>query len=219
MTNNQRTPSDSGPQALQRALEAPMEQTLKMQKSAAQMFMNGMELGYWAQDQGLDLTRDFFQNYIHTVEDAVQNTGQFAEQGMEFQQAAMQQTQQGFQQPRGRIPAQQGTHQPRGIQRQQYAQQPQQQYPQQSQQYPQSPPQQQQYAQQPQSPPPQQGRSFQQSQSQPQGFQQSLPQQTRNYGTGQTTTQPQASRQTGTATTTGPEETTPETDTLTQETQ
>lgn len=55
-----------------------MEQTLRLQRNATEMFMNGMEMGYCAQNQGIDLTRNLLQNYIDTVDDAVRSTEQIA---------------------------------------------------------------------------------------------------------------------------------------------
>jgi hypothetical protein len=113
-----------------------------------------MEMGYWAQNQGIDLTRNLFQNYIDTVEDAVRSTEQIAEQGIEMQQATMQ--------PQAFQPFQQQG---------QFQRPPQQQYQQQPQQYQQ--PQGQQYQQPPTRPKQQQG--FQRSQSPPPQFRQQSP--------------------------------------------
>ena len=229
MTANQQNTTQDSQRALQQAFEAPMEQTLQVQKSAAQMFMNSMELGYWAQNQGLDLTRNLFQNYIDTVEDAVYSTEQIAEQGIEMGQATMQQSQQGFgpfQQPQGRQQGfQQRPQQPQG-QSQRFQQQPQgQQYQQpQGQQYQgtqgfQQQPQGQQY-QQPQS------QQYQQPQGQQYGGTQGFQQQPRqgNYQQRQPTQGTgdygfETNRDTTPATEGRPEEPATEADTLAGENQ
>ena len=166
MTANQPNTSRDSQQALQQAFEAPMEQSLQMQKSAAEMFMNSMEMGYWAQNQGIDLTRNLFQNYIDTVEDAVRSTERIAEQGIEMQQATMQQPQ-GFQQ--------QGQFQQQPQQGQQYQQPQNQQFQQPRQPQGFQQPQGQQFQQPQQSQQPQ-GQRYQQPQNQqfqqPQGRQQ-----------------------------------------------
>jgi len=82
---------ENSQRAMQQAVEFPMEQTVEFQKSAAEMMLNGLELGRWAQRQGIDFTNDALTTYITTVENAVQNTEQAAESGMEAMQSQAQQ--------------------------------------------------------------------------------------------------------------------------------
>lgn len=149
-------------EAMRAAFEFPLEQTVQLQKGAAQFFLNGLEIGTQAQRRGIELTKNAVTSYIDTMETTVRNTEQMTESGlqaMEDQQGMMQQqVQQGAQRPQGQ--------QSRPQEERQYAQpgaqtnqqpptqppsmQPQSQQPQQRQPQGQQPPPMQQQSQQPQ---------------------------------------------------------------------
>lgn len=79
----QRTTLENSQEALEQAMELPVEQTLEFQKRAAQLFLDGLEMSSWAQNQGVELTRDAFNTYIDTVEDTVRDTTEFTEGQMQ----------------------------------------------------------------------------------------------------------------------------------------
>lgn len=108
---------ENSQQALQQAVELPLEQTVQFQKNATELFLNGLEIGSWAQDQGLELTRDAFSTYIDTMESAVENASQ-ATQELQPQQGTWGQQPVQSQQPGA--PQQQAGQQPQaGYQQQQ----------------------------------------------------------------------------------------------------
>ncbi|MHB9286515.1 hypothetical protein ACKVMT_05690 [Halobacteriales archaeon Cl-PHB] len=94
---NQQTMQD-GQQPLQQAIEYPMRQAVQFQRSAAQFFMNGLEMQDWAQQQGIQFTKTLLNSYLQTVERAGEGAAripteiaQQAQEGMQEGQAFAQQ--------------------------------------------------------------------------------------------------------------------------------
>lgn len=92
---------ENGQRALRQAVEFPLEQTVQFQKSAAELFLNGLEIGTWAQRRGMDMTSDAVRSYISTVENTFQDAEQATEQGI---RAMRPETGQAGQQPQGQQP-------------------------------------------------------------------------------------------------------------------
>lgn len=112
-------------QAAQRALEAPLEQTLQFQKTGAEIFLNGLEIMTWTGTRGVDLTKQLLQSYIRTVEDTVRSTEMIGMQAMQPQQAMQQFGTPGMQGGQQMTPQQGGMQQQaQGMGGQQYAAQP-----------------------------------------------------------------------------------------------
>jgi len=82
---------ENSQQALEQAIEIPMEQSVEFQRNAAQLFLNGLEMGNWLQNRSVELTRDAFSTYIDTVQSAALNTTRMAEQGTQQAESLSQQ--------------------------------------------------------------------------------------------------------------------------------
>jgi len=72
-----------GQQALDEAVEIPLKQTIELQKSAGQLFLNGIEMSSWLGNRSAQLTRDALDTYFSTVDTAAQNAVQMTEEGIE----------------------------------------------------------------------------------------------------------------------------------------
>ena len=70
---------DRSQQAVQQAMEYPLEQTIRVQKGAAQLLLSGLEMGTKAQSRSVQLTKDVFDSYITTLERAAQDTEQLTQ--------------------------------------------------------------------------------------------------------------------------------------------
>lgn len=77
----QRHAFDIGQMALGRAIEVPMQQSIELQKSAGQLFRNGLEMSTWFGNRSAALTREALDTYFQTVDIAAENTAQMTEQG------------------------------------------------------------------------------------------------------------------------------------------
>ena len=125
-------------------LTYPMTQLMDLQKTAAKLALNGLEMTSWAQSRNLDLTKETLDSFIQTMERTSRETEQLGQQGMQQARSQLSEFGQGFQ--GGSQVAGQQYQQPqtrRYGQPQQFGQEYQQ--PQQSQQYQQQPQQTQQY--------------------------------------------------------------------------
>lgn len=69
-------------------MEYPLEQTVRFQKGAAELFLNGLRLTTRAQNRGMELTTSLFDNYIQTLEQATRETEQMADEGFQTLQDA-----------------------------------------------------------------------------------------------------------------------------------
>ena len=74
---------EQGQQAVEDAVDIPLEQSIQFQKSAGQLFLNGLEIGNWLQNRSMELTRNTLSTYFNTVENAAQRTEEMTEQGLE----------------------------------------------------------------------------------------------------------------------------------------
>ncbi|PSP55996.1 hypothetical protein BRC73_08650, partial [Halobacteriales archaeon QH_7_66_37] len=69
-------------------LTYPMTQLMDLQKTAAKLTLNGLEMTSWAQSRNLDLTKETLDSFIQTMERTTRETEQLAEQGVETIQGA-----------------------------------------------------------------------------------------------------------------------------------
>lgn len=139
-SEEQQRATEGGEQALRQAVQAPLDQTVQFQKNVTELLLNGLEMSNRVQSQSIELTRDVFDSYLDTVENAVRSTEQLTETGIETIQA-----QQGAVERQFQRPARQQQSQPQPSRQYQPHQRPQRRpEPQQDQQYQQSPPPQQQ---------------------------------------------------------------------------
>jgi|GEM_PF-3382221 hypothetical protein len=75
-------------QAMEQAVELPLQQSVALQRNAAQFMLDGLEIGNWFGTQSVELTRDALDSYIQTVENAAQDASELTEWGMENAEAA-----------------------------------------------------------------------------------------------------------------------------------
>jgi len=64
--------------ATQRAIRFPIEQTMRFQSEAAQLFVDSIETGSAVQQRGLSLATDLARNYARTLERTTRDAGEFA---------------------------------------------------------------------------------------------------------------------------------------------
>jgi len=91
----QRTLMENGRKAMRQFVELPLQQSLQFQRSAAELFVNGLEAQKWAQERGIELTKNTMGNYLQTLDDVTQNAEDLArteiaagqQQGQAIQQA------------------------------------------------------------------------------------------------------------------------------------
>ncbi|MEA5389472.1 hypothetical protein VB779_22285 [Haloarculaceae archaeon H-GB11] len=76
----QRSTMEETTNTWQRMLEFPIEQTLKAQKTTAEMLRNGLEMQERAQKRGQNLTKTFFDSYIESIDKAEQKAQQGQQQ-------------------------------------------------------------------------------------------------------------------------------------------
>lgn len=95
----QQTLMENGRKAMRQFFEFPLQQTLQFQRSAAELFVNGMEAQQWAQDRGVELTKESMANYLQTLDSFAQNAEELARTEM----AAAQQQGQAMQQGAGQF--------------------------------------------------------------------------------------------------------------------
>ena len=135
-------------------LTYPMTQLMDLQKTAAKLTLNGLEMTSWAQSRNLDLTKETLDSFIQTMERTSRETEQLGQQGMQQARSQLSEFGQGFQsgsqvagqqyqQPQTRRYGQSQQSGQKHQQPQQFGQEYQQ--PQQTQQYQQQPQQSQQY--------------------------------------------------------------------------
>jgi len=89
-----RQSDNQGQRTVQQAMEYPLEQSIRVQKGAAQLLLSGLEMGTKAQSRSVELTKDVFDSYIRTLERAAQDTEQLAQTAtkqIQSQSATMQQ--------------------------------------------------------------------------------------------------------------------------------
>lgn len=102
--SSQREAFQQGQRAIRQAVEAPLEQTLQLQKNAAQIFLSGMEIGSEAQRRGIQLTREAMDTYFSNAAEAVESTEQLTETGVEAMRAGQGAIQEGVQSAQARAP-------------------------------------------------------------------------------------------------------------------
>jgi hypothetical protein len=90
-TRIQQTMVENGRLAMRQFVELP----LQFQRSAAELFMNGLETQKWAQERGIELTRDTVGSYLETLDSVVQNAEEMAQTEMAATQRQGQTIQQG----------------------------------------------------------------------------------------------------------------------------
>ena len=95
----QRTLMENGRKAMRQFVELPLQQSLQFQRSAAELFVNGLEAQKWAQERGIELTKNTMGNYLQTLDDVTQNAEELAKTEM----AAGQQQGQAIQQAMGQF--------------------------------------------------------------------------------------------------------------------
>jgi hypothetical protein len=95
----QRTLMENGRKAMRQFFELPLQQGLEFQRSAAELFMNGLEAQNWAQRRGIELTKDTMGNYLQSLDNVVQNAEEMAQAEM----SAAQQQGQAMQQQMGQF--------------------------------------------------------------------------------------------------------------------
>lgn len=102
--SSQRAAYEQGQRAVRQAFEAPLEQTVQLQKNAAQLFLSGLQIGSEAQRRGVELTREAMDNYFSNAEAAVQSTEQLTETGVEAMRAGQGAIEQGMQSAQASAP-------------------------------------------------------------------------------------------------------------------
>lgn len=94
----QRSLMENGRKAMRQFVELPLQQSLQFQRSAAELFVNGLEAQKWAQERGIELTKNTMGNYLQTLDNVTQNAEELArteiaagqQQGQAIQQATRQ---------------------------------------------------------------------------------------------------------------------------------
>jgi hypothetical protein len=84
----QRNTLENSQQAMEQAVELPLQQSVALQRNAAQFMLNGLEVGNWLGTQTVEFTRDALDSYIETVENAARDTSQLTERGIQNVEAA-----------------------------------------------------------------------------------------------------------------------------------
>ena len=72
-----------GQEALNQAVEIPLKQSIEFQKSAGNLFLNGLEMSSWLGDRSAELTREALDTYFQTVDSAAENAAWMTEQGIQ----------------------------------------------------------------------------------------------------------------------------------------
>ncbi|MFB6141605.1 MAG: hypothetical protein ABEJ26_14365 [Halosimplex sp.] len=87
----QRNTLENSQRAMEQAFEIPLQGLVDLQRNAAQLTLDGLEVGNWLNDQSVELTRNALDTYLTTVENAARDTTQLTEQSVERAGAAGQQ--------------------------------------------------------------------------------------------------------------------------------
>lgn len=76
--------AEQGQQAMQAAIQFPMTQAVSAQKGAAELFLNGLEIGTWANRQRMEMVKDAMETYLQTLDRTAARTGRVVEENAEL---------------------------------------------------------------------------------------------------------------------------------------
>jgi hypothetical protein len=79
---------ENGQRAMEQAVELPLQQSVALQRNAAQLVLDGLEIGNWLGTQGVEFTRDALDSYLDTVENAARDTSELTERGIQSAEMA-----------------------------------------------------------------------------------------------------------------------------------
>jgi len=78
----QRNAFENGQRAVEQAVELPLRGSVTLQRNAAQLALDSLEIGNWVGTQSVAFTRDALDSYLDTVESAACDTSRLTERGI-----------------------------------------------------------------------------------------------------------------------------------------
>jgi len=84
----QRNTLENGQRAMEQAVELPLQQSVALQRNAAQLVLDGLEIGNWLGTQSVEFTRDAMDSYLETVENAARDTSALTERSIQSAEMA-----------------------------------------------------------------------------------------------------------------------------------
>ncbi|ELZ19915.1 hypothetical protein C475_21494 [Halosimplex carlsbadense 2-9-1] len=79
----QRNTLENSQRAMEQAVELPLQQSVALQRNAAQLVLDGLEMGNWLGTQSVEFTRDAMDSYLDAVESAARDTSELTERGIQ----------------------------------------------------------------------------------------------------------------------------------------